>query len=131
MEDHLAKSPHGFLVGDRVTIADISCWGWVASHSMYSHHAVEPLVVNVKSVSLTNERHPLQPGRASASTASPISKSGSKTLLQRPGFEKGRNVPKPHTAFDNDHLSEEELDKMANSTRNWVQQGMKADAAKK
>ncbi|KAK8915761.1 Disulfide-bond oxidoreductase YfcG [Metarhizium anisopliae] len=32
MEDHLAKSPHGFLVGDRVTVADISCWGWVASH---------------------------------------------------------------------------------------------------
>lgn len=33
MDDHLAKSPHGFLVGDRVTIADISCWGWVSSHS--------------------------------------------------------------------------------------------------
>lgn len=33
MDEHLAKSPHGYLVGDRVTIADISCWGWVASHS--------------------------------------------------------------------------------------------------
>ena len=33
METHLAKSRHGFLVGDRVTIADIACWGWVSSHS--------------------------------------------------------------------------------------------------
>lgn len=29
----LAKSKSGFLVGDRLTIADISCWGWVASAS--------------------------------------------------------------------------------------------------
>lgn len=29
MDTHLAKSPSGYLVGDRVTIADISCWGWV------------------------------------------------------------------------------------------------------
>lgn len=32
MEAHLAKSPHGLLVGDRVTIADIACLGWVANH---------------------------------------------------------------------------------------------------
>ncbi|KAH6986710.1 thioredoxin-like protein [Ilyonectria destructans] len=31
MDTHLAKSTSGFLVGDRVTIADISCWGWVAA----------------------------------------------------------------------------------------------------
>lgn len=35
MDEHLGKSSHGFLVGDRVTIADISCWGWVASHSTF------------------------------------------------------------------------------------------------
>jgi len=33
MDTHLGKSSHGYLVGDRVTIADIACWGWVASHS--------------------------------------------------------------------------------------------------
>lgn len=33
MDTHLAKSSHGFLVGDRLTIADIACWGWVSSHS--------------------------------------------------------------------------------------------------
>jgi glutathione S-transferase len=32
METHLAKSPHGLLVGDRVTIADIACFGWVVNH---------------------------------------------------------------------------------------------------
>lgn len=32
MEAHLAKSPHGLLVGDRITIADIACLGWVANH---------------------------------------------------------------------------------------------------
>lgn len=34
MDEHLAKSTSGYLVGDKVTIADISCWGWIASHRM-------------------------------------------------------------------------------------------------
>lgn len=33
LERHLTKSSHGFLVGDRLTIADIACWGWVSAHS--------------------------------------------------------------------------------------------------
>ena len=32
METQLAKNPHGYLVGDRLTVADIACWGWVANH---------------------------------------------------------------------------------------------------
>lgn len=35
MDDTLKKNPHGVLVGDRVTIADISAWGWVAIASTY------------------------------------------------------------------------------------------------
>lgn len=31
MDQHLQKSSSGYLVGDRCTIADISCWGWVAA----------------------------------------------------------------------------------------------------
>lgn len=31
LDTHLEKSSSGFLVGDRLSIADISCWGWVAS----------------------------------------------------------------------------------------------------
>lgn len=32
MESQLAKSSSGFLVGDRLTVADVAAWGWVASH---------------------------------------------------------------------------------------------------
>jgi glutathione S-transferase len=32
METQLEKSTSGYLVGDRCTIADISCVGWVAAH---------------------------------------------------------------------------------------------------
>lgn len=32
MDTHLAKSTSGYLVGDKCTIADMSCWGWVAAH---------------------------------------------------------------------------------------------------
>jgi glutathione S-transferase len=35
MDTALGKSSSGYLVGDRVTIADISCWGWVASSSTF------------------------------------------------------------------------------------------------
>lgn len=49
-------------------------------------------------------------------------------LLERPGFEKGRNVPVKHKAFETAKLSEEELEAMAAGPRAWVQQGMKADA---
>lgn len=33
MDETLKKNPKGVLVGDKVTIADISAWGWVASAS--------------------------------------------------------------------------------------------------
>lgn len=33
LDTHLATSSSGFIVGDRVTIADISIWGWVSSAS--------------------------------------------------------------------------------------------------
>jgi glutathione S-transferase len=51
-------------------------------------------------------------------------------ILARPGSEKGRHVPKPHTSLELRHKSEEELEKSAASARAWVQQGMKEDAKK-
>ncbi len=48
-------------------------------------------------------------------------------LLARPGFERGRNVPAPHTALNQKNLSEEELNKAAEKTRAWVQKGMAED----
>lgn len=52
------------------------------------------------------------------------------TLLERPGFEKGRNVPTPHTSFEHYKMTDEELDQKAEASRNWVQKGMAADAKK-
>ena len=33
LEGHLAKRGTGYIVGDRVTVADIAIWPWVAAHS--------------------------------------------------------------------------------------------------
>lgn len=49
-------------------------------------------------------------------------------LKERPGFEKGRNVPTRHTAFDK--LTKEEIEKREQESRAWVQSGMQADAKK-
>ncbi|CAI7614203.1 unnamed protein product [Penicillium pancosmium] len=63
MENQLAKSSHGFLVGDRVTIADIACFGWISSH--------------VDGVLLSDFPH--------------LERWMDK-LSKRPGFDKGRHV---------------------------------------
>lgn len=102
MDTQLAKSTSGFLVGDRLTIADIAAWGWVAAH----HWA---------GVSLQEF---------------PNLEKWLNTLLERPAFEKGRHVPDRHTAFDHKGLTEEELEKEAAKTRAWVQKGMADDAKK-
>ncbi|KAF3770934.1 glutathione S-transferase [Cryphonectria parasitica EP155] len=102
MDVALAKSKSGFLVGDRVTIADMSCWGWVASAKWAG--------VDIDEF--------------------PNLKAWLYKLLERPAFEKGRHVPTPHTAFEKAKLSEEELDRQAASARNWVQAGMKEDSKK-
>jgi glutathione S-transferase len=102
MDTHLAKSPSGYLVGDRVTIADISCWGWVA-HGFWAG-------VNIDEF--------------------PALKKWLYKLLERPGFEAGRNVPTRHTAFEQMKKSAEELDKDAEASKAWVQAGMKQDAQK-
>lgn len=51
-------------------------------------------------------------------------------LLARPGLEKGRHVPKRHTALDQRNMSKEELDEQAKESAKWVQEGMKQDAKK-
>jgi glutathione S-transferase len=51
-------------------------------------------------------------------------------IVARPACEKGRHVPKPHTALENRNKTQEELDKAAAETRAWVQQSMAEDAKK-
>ncbi|KAM7197315.1 glutathione S-transferase [Naviculisporaceae sp. PSN 640] len=90
MESQLAKSKSGYLVGDKLTIADIACWGWVAAY----HWA---------GVDIEQFPH--------------LSKWLYK-CLEHPGVEKGRHVPERHTSLDWKNLSQEELDKRAASS--WV-----------
>lgn len=52
MESQLAKSSSGFLVGDRLTIADVAAWGWVASHGNFSPSAVD--FISIFSLRLEN-----------------------------------------------------------------------------
>lgn len=100
LETALEKSTSGFLVGDRLTIADIACWGWVAHHRRTG-------------ISLDEFPH--------------VEKWLHK-LVERPGVERGRNVPNRHT--DLDDVSEEELQKKAEANRKWILEGMAADAKK-
>ncbi|KOS17347.1 Disulfide-bond oxidoreductase YfcG [Escovopsis weberi] len=97
MDAHLAKSPSGFLVGDRCTAADISCWGWVASYAW----------AGIKM------------------DGYPALKAWLYKLLERPGFEKGRHVPKPHMAFKYAEMTDEELNERARAASAWVQQSQK------
>ncbi|KAI8713389.1 hypothetical protein NCS52_01283200 [Fusarium sp. LHS14.1] len=102
LDTHLGKSSSGYIVGDRVTIADISCWGWVSSAKWAG-------------VDLSEFPH--------------LEKWLYK-LLERPGFEAGRHVPTPHTAFETNKLTEEEIEAKAAASKAWIQAGMKDDAKK-
>ncbi|KAK4044874.1 disulfide-bond oxidoreductase YfcG [Parachaetomium inaequale] len=102
MDTQLSKSTSGYLVGDRLTIADIACWGWVAAGSW----------AGIRMDGLDHLNAWLD------------------KVLTHPGCEKGRHVPSRHTMLDNRNKTEEELDKAAQKTRAWVQQGMKEDAKK-
>lgn len=39
-------------------------------------------------------------------------------------------MPSPHTAFENNKLTEEELEAKAVASKAWIQSGMKEDAKK-
>merc|ERR1712000_670918 len=90
----------GSLVGDKATIADISCWGWVASY-FWSGIDIEEF---------------------------PHLKKWIYHCLERPGFEAGRHVPTPHTALDQANKSKEELEEAAAKSRAWIAQSMKEEA---
>ena len=47
LDTQLSKSTSGYLVGDKCTIADLSCWGWVAAGCEFaSHHPLERHIAN-------------------------------------------------------------------------------------
>lgn len=100
LESQLAKSTSGYLVGDRCTIADISCVGWVNSHD-WAGVSIEEF---------------------------PNVKKWLATMLERPGVQKGFDVPdkqEPRKA-----LTKEEQDKIAAETRAWILQTNEHTATK-
>ncbi|KAF4556693.1 Glutathione S-transferase-like protein 22 [Elsinoe fawcettii] len=101
MDQALARNTSGYLVGDRVTIADIAMWPWVTAYK-YS------------GLSSTDEF--------------PHVKEWMYRLLKRPGFESGRNVPSPHIYLKLIDMPDEELKKLGKERSAWIQEGMKRDA---
>ncbi|PWY92466.1 glutathione S-transferase [Aspergillus heteromorphus CBS 117.55] len=99
LDAHLAKSQSGYLVGDHVSIADISHWGWVAAAGWAG--------VDIDEF--------------------PNLKAWEERMAAREGVEKGRHVPTPDTMKEliKDKKAAEEA---AEKARAWIQEGMKADA---
>ncbi|PYH41353.1 glutathione S-transferase family protein [Aspergillus saccharolyticus JOP 1030-1] len=101
LDQHLAQSQSGYLVGDHVSLADISHWGWVAAAGWAGVEIDE----------------------------FPHLKAWEERMLKREGVEKGRHVPSPHTIKE--MLKDKEAaEKSQRETREWVQKGMQADAKK-
>lgn len=119
MDTQLAKNPSGYLVGDRVTIADIAVWPWVTAYSK--------ILSNVVGVCAPNHDPTEYSGLASLDEF-PHVKEWMYKLLKRPGFEKGRHVPTPHVYLDLNELSEETLREMGRQRQGWIQEAMKRDA---
>ncbi|OJJ51635.1 hypothetical protein ASPZODRAFT_441486 [Penicilliopsis zonata CBS 506.65] len=101
LDKHLASSSSGYLVGDHVSIADISHWGWIAAAGWAG--------VDIDDF--------------------PHLKAWEELMAQRVGVEKGRHVPSPHTIKDllKDKAA---MEKEAAKSRAWIQQGMKEDSKK-
>ncbi|KAJ5643893.1 uncharacterized protein N7484_006400 [Penicillium longicatenatum] len=102
LDKHLAQSKSGYLVGDHVSIADISLWGWVAAAGWPG--------VDIDEF--------------------PNLKTWEEFMAQRPAVEKGRHVPSPHTIKE--LLKDKKaMEEKAAETRAWIVQGMQDDAKSK
>ncbi|ETS73710.1 hypothetical protein PFICI_14656 [Pestalotiopsis fici W106-1] len=101
LDTHLAANSSGYIIGDRVTIADIAIWPWVGAYKYSGLSSIDEF---------------------------PHVKKWLYTLLVRPGFEEGRNAPGPHKYLDMNSMSEEELNAIAASLGTWILDAMKRDA---
>ncbi|KAJ5887834.1 hypothetical protein N7495_007875 [Penicillium taxi] len=99
LDKHLAQSKSGYLVGDHISIADISHWGWVASAGWAGIDIDE----------------------------FPNLKAWEELLAQRPGIKKGRDVPSPHNVKEL-IKDKDTAKKFAAEGQKWVQAGMKEDS---
>jgi len=98
--DKRIRENGGYLVGDHVTIADISNFGWVNSAAWAG--------VDIEEF--------------------PNLKKWYETLKARPGFEAGLDVPKKNVYRD--VKDPKEMERVAKEASAWVLQGMEADKKK-
>ncbi|KAF2001754.1 glutathione S-transferase II [Amniculicola lignicola CBS 123094] len=101
IDTHLSKNNYDYLTGSKCTIADIAHWGWVAAAGWAG--------IDI--------------------TKFPALQAWEDRMAARPGVEKGRHVPDPHT-MKALLKNKEEMEKHAAQSRKWVQAGMKEDAEK-
>lgn len=101
LDKHLSTSKSGFIVGDHISIADITTIGWVMAAG-WAGVEIEEF---------------------------PHLKAWEEMMMKREGVEKGRHVPSRHAIKD--LLKDKEaMEKQAAQGRDWVQAGMKTDAKK-
>lgn len=101
LETALQASKSGFLVGDRVTLADIASWGWVKAGPWAGIDLDE----------------------------FPALKAWKERLAERPAFAKGADVPAA-TAEEKRPKTKEEEERIAREAREWILKGMQKDAEK-
>lgn len=101
LDKHLAASNSGFIVGDHISIADITTIGWVMSAGWAGIEIDE----------------------------FPHLKAWEEMMMKREGVEKGRHVPSPHRIKEM-MKDKEAVERHATQSRAWVQEGMKGDAKK-
>lgn len=101
IDTHLATTGSPYLVGEKCTIADISHYGWIAAAGWAG--------VDINEF--------------------PKVKEWEERMEKREGFEKGRHVPDRHNIKER-MKDEKSMKEMEESSRAWVQAGMKKDAGK-
>ncbi|KAI1425893.1 glutathione S-transferase [Xylaria sp. FL1777] len=102
LDTALKNSKSGYLVGDRITIADIAIWPWVA---LGKNSGVDPQEF-------------------------PTLNEWVLRILKRPGVEKGRNIPEKHPYEKVRDSTEEEFSKLAELNRGWILKGQDDEIAK-
>jgi len=101
LDKHLSSDNRPYLCGEKCTIADLSHYGWVAAAGWAG--------IDV--------------------SAFPAVYAWEERMTARPGVEKGRHVPDPHTIKEM-LKDKKKTDEYAAKSSSWVQAGMKEDAEK-
>ncbi|EGP92274.1 unnamed protein product [Zymoseptoria tritici ST99CH_1A5] len=102
LDKHLSDTGSKFLVGDKLTIADIAHWGWISAG----------------------------PWAGIDTSEFPTLEAWEKRVYEREAVQKGADVPEKYKLKEllNDPAA---VEKKANAARDWIQASMKAEAERK